>query len=144
MERCAAFIAGLCMVLLSGLGILAQAPAPAPRKPARAAVVTFTRDVAPILYSHCTSCHRPGEIGPMPLITYLDARAYAAHICDTAVNHVMPPWHAFVPKDLDTHARLDERDIAVLRRWVELGAPQGDPKDLPPLPSYLRLPRPTD
>ncbi len=144
MDRSSAVLAGLCVVFLGSLGILAQTPVPlTPKKPARITVVTFTRDVAPILYAHCTSCHRPGEIGPMSLVTYHDARAYAAHIRDAATNHIMPPWHAFIPNDLTSHARVDDQDVAVLRRWVELGAPQGDPKDLPPLPSYLRLPRPT-
>ena len=143
MDRSAALATGLCFLLLSSLGTFAQAPAPAPKKPARTAIVTFTRDVAPILYTHCTSCHRPGEIGPMSLITYHEARAYAAHIRNAAANHEMPPWHAFVPDDVTGHPRLDERDITILSRWVELGAPEGDPKDLPPLPSYMRLPRPT-
>ena len=68
--------------------ILTAAPPPA------AAVPTFTKDVAPILYKNCTTCHRPGEIAPMSLLTYEDARPYAKAIRDEIGEGHMPPWHA--------------------------------------------------
>ena len=55
---------------------------------------TFTKDVAPILYKNCTNCHRGGEIGPMPLVSYKDARPYAKAIATRVQNGTMPPWHA--------------------------------------------------
>jgi len=55
---------------------------------------TFTRDVAPILYRSCTSCHRPGEIGPMSLLSYRDARPWAKAIASRVSAGAMPPWHA--------------------------------------------------
>src|SRR5438067_10722893 len=58
------------------------------------AAPTFSKDIAPILYRSCTNCHRPGEIGPMPLITYKDARPWAKSIATRVSNGTMPPWHA--------------------------------------------------
>src|ERR1041384_4397186 len=56
--------------------------------------VTFTKDVAPIFFSKCAACHRPGEIAPMSLLTYKDARPWARSIKEKVVNRDMPPWHA--------------------------------------------------
>src|SRR5438046_1181355 len=61
---------------------------------AQPASPTFTKDVAPILYKNCTSCHRAGEIGPMPLVTYEDVRPYAGDMRDQVMAGQMPPWHA--------------------------------------------------
>src|SRR3954454_7152110 len=55
---------------------------------------TFSKDVAPILYQNCTNCHRAGEIGPMPLVSYKDARPWAKSIATRVTNGTMPPWHA--------------------------------------------------
>src|SRR5215207_322475 len=60
-------------------------------------VPTFTRDVAPILYRNCASCHRPGEIAPMSLLTYADARPWAKAIRDEVGDRRMPPWHSDAP-----------------------------------------------
>src|SRR5215213_5549792 len=62
-------------------------------KPA-AGVPTFTKDVAPIFYKNCTGCHRPGEIAPMSLLTYREARPYARAIAMQVSKGTMPPWHA--------------------------------------------------
>src|SRR5262245_44703700 len=67
-----------------------------PRQSA-SSVPTFTKDVAPILYKHCASCHRRGEIAPMSLITYEDARPWAKAIAKQVGEHQMPPWHADAP-----------------------------------------------
>src|SRR5262249_52502291 len=64
---------------------------------AAATVPTFTKDVAPILYKNCTGCHRPGEIAPMSLLTYEDARPYAKAMRDEISEGHMPPWHADAP-----------------------------------------------
>ena len=100
-------------------------------------VPTFTRDVAPILYKNCTSCHRPGEIAPMSLLTYDDARPWAKSIRDEVSAGNMPPWHADAPHGtfLDER-RLTEAEKATLVRWASNGAPKGDPKDLPETPKY--------
>ena len=62
------------------------------------AVPTFTKDVAPILYTQCTSCHRPGQIAPMSLLTYEQARPWARSIREQVTRRAMPPWHADAPR----------------------------------------------
>jgi hypothetical protein len=103
-----------------------------------AAPPTFTRDVAPILYARCVRCHRPGEIGPMALTTYKQARPYAKAIRDEILARTMPPWKAdpqfgqFANDD-----RLTEAEVATLVRWVEGGATEGPAAALPPLPRFV-------
>ena len=98
---------------------------------------TYTKDVAPILYKNCTTCHRAGEIAPMPLLTYDDVRPYAKSIRNKVIARQMPPWHAdpaFGQFKNDHH--LSDADIETITRWVATGAPKGDPKDMPPAPKY--------
>lgn len=98
---------------------------------------TFTRDVAPILFHHCSSCHRPNEVGPFPLLTYADARKRGRQLADVTSRRVMPPW-----KPVKGHGEfqfdrsLTDEQIAVFRKWHEAGMPEGDPNDLPPLPKF--------
>jgi Cytochrome c len=104
---------------------------------AGAAPVTFTKDVAPIFFNKCAACHRPGEIAPMSLMTYKEARPWARSIKEKVVSQQMPPWHA------DPHIgqfkndrRLTDKEIATISAWVDNGAPEGNPKDLPPAPRF--------
>jgi hypothetical protein len=102
-----------------------------------AGVPTFTKDVAPILYKNCTSCHRPGEIAPMSLLTYEDARPYAKAIRDEVSEGHMPPWHADAPHGTFLNERrLTDTEKETLLKWATNGAPKGDPKDLPSPPVY--------
>ena len=95
--------------------------------------VTFNRDVAPIFYRNCVSCHRPEEIGPMSLVTYKDARPWARAIREKVVAREMPPWHADPQVgEFSNDARLSEQEIATIAAWVEQGAKEGERKDLPP------------
>ena len=102
-------------------------------------VPTFTKDVAPILYKNCASCHRPGEIAPMSLLTYKDARPWAKSIRDEVEDGAMPPWHAD-PKHgrFQNDRSLSAADKATLLAWANGGAPEGDPKDLPPPPPFVQ------
>jgi hypothetical protein len=99
---------------------------------------TFSKDVAPILYKNCANCHRAGEIGPMPLLSYKDARPYAKAIATRVQNGTMPPWHANDP----TQSRflndrsLSASDKSVLVAWAGGGAPEGNPTDLPAPPQF--------
>ncbi len=104
---------------------------------AASGTVTYTRDVAPILYRNCVACHRKGEVGPFALETYQEARTWAAQIKDYTAHRLMPPWKA-VPGHGDFRdARvLSDPEIATLAHWVNSGAPQGNPKDLPPMPHF--------
>jgi hypothetical protein len=101
------------------------------------AVPTFSKDVAPILNQNCVSCHRPGDIAPMALMTYEQARPWAASIREKVSSGEMPPWHS-----TDAHGtfsndrRLSAADKDTLLRWASNGAPQGNPKDLPAPPKF--------
>ena len=99
---------------------------------------TYTRDIAPILYKNCTGCHRPGEIGPMPLLTYADVRPRVRAISTRVAAGTMPPWHADPSTgEFLNDRRLSEKDKATILKWAENGAPEGDAKDLPPAPKYV-------
>ena len=100
-------------------------------------IPTFSKHVAPILYANCTPCHRPGEIAPMSLMTYEDARPWAKAIRDEVSEGHMPPWHADARRGTFLNERrLSDGDKATLLKWASNGAPQGDPADLPPPPQY--------
>ena len=100
--------------------------------------VTFNRDVAPILFKNCVVCHRPNDIAPMSLMTYQDTRPWTRPIRDAVVTRKMPPWHAD-PKvgDFINDPRLTDAEIATVDSWVRTGAKEGDPKDLPPAPTFV-------
>ena len=102
-----------------------------------AAPPTFTKDVAPILYKNCVSCHRTGEIAPMPLLTYEQARPWAKSIREKVSQGQMPPWHATQPVGtFSNDRRLSDQEQSVLVHGSEAGAPQGDPKDMPAQPKF--------
>lgn len=99
--------------------------------------VTWSNDVASIVYTHCTPCHRPGEIGPMPFTNYQEASAYASMISFTVQTGYMPPWQ---PDPAYSHL-LDERvmtqqEVQTIVDWVQQGALRGDPATEPPMPQY--------
>ena len=102
-----------------------------------AAVPTFTKDIAPILYENCTSCHRPGDIAPMSLISYQDARPWARAIKDTVLSGEMPPWLADRHNSVEfrNERLLDQATIDTLVAWVDAGAPRGE-GELPALPDF--------
>src|SRR5689334_8168915 len=98
---------------------------------------TFAHDVAPILYANCVTCHRAGEIAPMSLISYQEARPWARAISNKVRDGVMPPWHADAPPGtFSNERRLSAAEKEVLERWADAGAPEGDPKDLPAKPTF--------
>ena len=97
------------------------------------APATFTKDVLPILQKNCQSCHRPGQIGPMSLLTYQDARPWARSIKAKVESRQMPPWFADPQHGEFANDRsLPQADIDTIAKWADGGAPQGDPKDAPP------------
>ena len=127
--------AGLAALVV--LPLVASVPADGASTGTRAAVPTFAKDVAPILYRNCTTCHRPGEIAPMSLLTYDDARPYAKDILDEVGQGHMPPWHADAPPGtFENERRLTEPEKQTLLDWAANGAPKGNDKDLPPQPHY--------
>ncbi len=102
------------------------------------AKVTYAEDIAPILFSNCTECHRSGQIGPFPLETYSQARKRADDLVYVVQERLMPPWKpapGFGPKF--SHDRsLSAEEIATLAAWADAGAPEGDPNKTPSLPKY--------
>ncbi len=129
MRACAVAVA----VTLAAVGLMAVGDA----GEGQAAAPTYTKDVAPILFENCTTCHRPGEIGPMSLLTYADVRPYATSIKEEVEAGHMPPWHADAPEGTFRNERqLSAADKATILRWVDAGAPRGDEKDMPPAPVY--------
>ena len=97
-----------------------------------AAPVTFNKDVLPILQKNCQACHRPGEIGPMPLLTYEGVRPWAKAIKAAVATRKMPPWFAD-PRygHFMNDRRLSDRDAQKIVGWVDAGAPEGDAKAKP-------------
>src|SRR2546425_12270722 len=109
-------------------------PAASAQQPA-SAPVTFSKDIAPILQRSCQTCHRPGAIAPMSLLTYQDVRPWARSIRQKVTNREMPPW--YIDKNVDITKFKDDpsltaEQIATIAKWVDSGAPMGDPADMPP------------
>ena len=98
---------------------------------------TYSKDVAPILNKNCASCHRPGDIAPMPLLTYEQTRPWAKSIREKVSLGQMPPWHSTEPRGtFSNDRRLTDAEKETLVRWATTGAAQGDAKDLPPMPKF--------
>jgi mono/diheme cytochrome c family protein len=99
--------------------------------------VTYAEHVAPILNENCVTCHRPGEVAPMSLLTYEDARKWARSIGEEVSERRMPPWHAAPGLREYTNDRsLDEAEIDVIQRWVAARSPRGDEALTPPSPTF--------
>ena len=98
---------------------------------------TFYRDVQPILQDHCQRCHRLGEIGPMPLVAYKQVRFQARNIANKVRTKQMPPWFADpCCGHFSDDPSLTAQQIATLVAWADAGAPEGDPRDMPPPPNF--------
>src|SRR5712692_1505942 len=118
---------------LSWLVVVAW-PAVASAQPPR---LTFTKDIAPIVWARCVLCHRPGEIGPFSLITYDDVRRHATQIGAVTARRVMPPWKPLPGRgEVQNERRLSVRELDTIQRWIAAGAPEGDAADLPPTPAW--------
>ena len=107
---------------------------------------TFYKDILPILQDHCQSCHRPGEIAPMPFVTYDEVKPWAASIRMAVESKSMPPWFAD-PRygKFSNDPSLTPQQIATIGAWVDAGAPAGSPGDAPPAKKWTtdwNIPRP--
>jgi hypothetical protein len=128
-------VSALAVAVLSAARGVPSAAGPKP--------ITFTKDVAPVLQQKCQVCHQPDSIGPMPLITYEDAREYAEKIKRKVSQRLMPPWHidrTVGIQEFKNDRSLSDEQIATLVGWVDGGTPLGDPKDMPP---PAQFPEPT-
>jgi len=98
---------------------------------------TFTKHIAPLVFTHCGACHRPTGSAPFSLLTYSDARPRAAAMARVTVSRAMPPWktdptsHEFIGQ-----RRLTAQEITTFAEWARTGAREGTPSDLPPLPIW--------
>lgn len=132
------------LLALSGAGLMGIAAMSTTTEPARAQApakttaldqVTFSKDIVPILQRSCQNCHRPGSIAPMSLLTYKEARPWARSIKEKVVKRDMPPW--FIDRTVGIRKfkddpSLTDQELATITAWVDAGAPEGNPADMPP------------
>jgi mono/diheme cytochrome c family protein len=121
------------LVATGAFGLLLAQPSVA----AAQGTVTYARDVAPIIYNNCVSCHRPTMFAPMSLMTYEETRPWARAIKQRVVKREMPPWTADAPHGVfKNDPRLSQKDVDTIAAWVDAGAPRGDDRDLPARPTF--------
>jgi hypothetical protein len=126
MKQLRSFLLGSAVMMTAAFSATAASAQTAP---------TFTRDVAPIFQEKCEACHRPDSIAPMSLVTYAETRPWAKAIRARVADHQMPPWH--IDKTVGVQSFKNDRSLTdtqidTILKWVDAGAPQGDPKDMPP------------
>jgi len=112
---------------LTGQATLDQAPVP-----------TFSEHIAPIIFNKCTTCHRPGQIGPFSLMDYKQVRRRAKMIRKVTKSRFMPPWHPVSGHgEFVGESRLTQAEIDLIGRWVNAGSPEGDESKLPAKPEFV-------
>jgi Copper type II ascorbate-dependent monooxygenase, C-terminal domain len=123
---------GIGLVLLGAMGATQQATSPVAAPQGKGSPPTFYKDVLPILQDHCQSCHRPGEVAPMPLVSYDQAKPWAKRMAAEVEMRMMPPWFAD-PRfgHFANDSSLSEKHIAVMSAWAEADAPPGNERDAP-------------
>ena len=125
-------LAGVAALALTGVA-LATPHSPLNRR----AEPTFTKDVAPIVFRNCTTCHRPGGLGPFTLLDPDTAAAHVDEIREAVKTGYMPPWHAEGPHNVFRNdRRLSDAEKQIILSWADGGAKKGDMKDLPVKPDY--------
>src|SRR4030095_12380855 len=131
MKRVLPVLAAVAVAVVS-ITTVQTAPAPA------GSVPTFAKDVAPIMFDKCTSCHRTGEVAPMTFLSYEDVRPWAKVIRSKVVAREMPPWGADPDHSLKMRndRSLSKQQIDTIVAWVDGGAPKGNDADLPALPKF--------
>src|SRR5438876_4093151 len=123
---------------------IAAEPIPRVGADPRVGPLTFTKDIAPIVWARCATCHRPREIGPFSLITYDDVRRHATQIAALTARRVMPPWKPAPGRgSFQNERRLSDAELDAIQKWIADGAPEGEAADLPPAPGAVegRLPQ---
>ncbi len=136
--------AGWTLIALVGLGAVgALSGRPLGRQSSRATSppaeqVTYNRDIAPIIFHSCSTCHRPGEAAPFSLLNYSDAKKHARQIVDVTQSRAMPPWLPEPQKlKFADELRLSDAELNLIQSWVEQGAIEGDSAALPPAPRFV-------
>ena len=133
MNRLVWIFAGLLLVA----GCKKSAPTPEGYLPRPKGTLTFSKDVAPIVYNQCATCHRPGQAAPFSLLNYADAQKRAKQIAEVTASRYMPPWMpapGYV--EFTGERRLTVDQIGLIQQWAAEGAAEGNPADLPPMPKW--------
>lgn len=108
-----------------------------PMGAAKLPAVTFDKEIAPIIYNNCSSCHRPGEAAPFSLLSYGDVAKRGKLIATVTKSRYMPPWKAEHSSfSFQDERRLADREIALIDQWVKEGMQEGTASDLPPAPKF--------
>jgi thiol-disulfide isomerase/thioredoxin len=129
-----ALVALICAL---GTTTAARAGAPKPAPPELPAKVTFAEHIAPIVFNNCTACHRPGEAAPFKLMSYRDVQKRGRTILRVVERRYMPPWQPEPGHgEFQDERRLSDWQIALIKRWVQTGMAEGDPRKLPELPKF--------
>jgi hypothetical protein len=118
-------LAAIAMLAIAGRAGAADTPSP----------LTFSKDVAPIFQDKCQVCHQPGSIAPMSLLTFQETRPWVRSIKERVESRQMPPWHidrSVGVQKFKNDMSLSDDQLATIVKWVEQGAIEGNPKDLPP------------
>ena len=98
----------------------------------------FTKNIAPLIFKNCSSCHRPGQVAPFSLLTYEDVKKHSKEIVELTAKREMPPWkakHGY--GNFEGERRLSDADIKMIAQWVKGGMEFGDEKDLPAAPAFI-------
>src|SRR5215469_8230022 len=131
---------GLVLLLGCACGLAPLVARPVPPAPAArsARPVTFNRDIAPLVFRSCATCHRPGEAAPFSLLTYSDVRKHARQVADATRSRAMPPWLP-EPQELGfaDELRLSKAEIELIQQWVDQGEAGAEAADLPAQPKFV-------
>jgi len=130
----------LLWILITGLGIAFLTASLNGASASDKATVTFAKDVAPIVFNKCATCHRPGEPVPMSLTSYQEVRPWAKAVKEQILERSMPPWYADPGSSLKfrNERLLSQKEIDTIVAWVDAGSPKGDDADLPALPKFAK------
>jgi tetratricopeptide (TPR) repeat protein len=133
--------AGWALILLIGAGVgstLSGGARPQSSSATALPQVTYNRDIAPIIFRSCSTCHRPGEAAPFSLLTYSDVKRHARQIVEVTQSRAMPPWLPEPQKlKFADELRLADAEITLIQRWVEQGEVEGAAADLPAQPKFV-------
>jgi Domain of unknown function (DUF3471) len=126
----------LCLIV--GLLFITSGSADNTSKKSSAKNVTFNKDIAPIFFKNCAECHRAGEGAPFSVMSYKELRPWAKSIREKVANRTMPPWHADPHYgEFKNNRTLSQSEIELITAWVDGGAAEGNPKDLPEAPKFV-------
>jgi len=129
-----AFVIGYSAVIAIALAAITSGQTPATQE------VTFSKDVAPIMFAHCVTCHRPGEIGSFSMLTYSAVRPWARAIRQAVLTRRMPPWYIDGSAGSFLNSKqLNDTDMQTIVAWVDGGAREGNPKDMPNPPALTDI-----